>query len=312
MALIYDSSAIPVGLDGVGRILAEKDGSAIFLDPSKLQGAENIATSDEFVSLSTSETRYPSCAAVAKYVKDNPVVGPQGSQGPRGYQGYQGTPGSGGGEGSTGPRGYQGVPGKDGEPGPRGYQGIKGENGSDGTGINLKPSREECTQVGDAYIDDNGHIQVYNGSTFIDGGEIKGPRGYQGPQGNDGAKGSDYWTETDPGEEGYNEQKAIFYVGKVNAHSFYQGSDDRLKIRREEITKALDLLKTLPVFKFNYKSGKEIHIGTSAQEVLKRFPELVSTDKETGLLGLEYDKLGLLAIVAIKEIVDLLEKNNIK
>ena len=57
-------------------------------------------------------------------------------------------------------------------------KGPKGDKGDDGTGIALKASASECKVVGDAYINQtNGHIMIYNGSSFTDGGEIKGPKG---------------------------------------------------------------------------------------------------------------------------------------
>lgn len=63
-------------------------------------------------------------------------------------------------------------------------KGEQGPSGQDGTGISLKPDAGSCTEVGDAYINqDNGHIMIWDGSTFIDGGEIKGPKGDDGADG---------------------------------------------------------------------------------------------------------------------------------
>ena len=76
--------------------------------------------------------------------------------------------------------------------GPQGERGQKGEPGKDGTGISLKASRAECTKVGDAYLETNGHIMIHNGTGFTDGGEIRGPkgdRGERGPQGLQGIQG---------------------------------------------------------------------------------------------------------------------------
>ena len=71
-----------------------------------------------------------------------------------------------------------------------GLKGQKGDKGDDGTGISIKPDAGSCTEVGDAYINqDNGHIMIWNGASFTDGGEIKGPQGEQGPQGPAGNDG---------------------------------------------------------------------------------------------------------------------------
>lgn len=61
----------------------------------------------------------------------------------------------------------------------RGPQGPQGPKGDDGTGISVKSSQGECVETGDAYIDAQGHIQIFNKETsdFTDGGEIKGPKG---------------------------------------------------------------------------------------------------------------------------------------
>lgn len=53
-------------------------------------------------------------------------------------------------------------------------------NGADGTGVAIKASEVECTQIGDAYIDSNGCLQVLtslNPRIFTNAGEIKGPQG---------------------------------------------------------------------------------------------------------------------------------------
>lgn len=80
----------------------------------------------------------------------------------------------------------------------RGIKGEKGEKGNDGTSVSIKSSAAECNNAGDGYIDENGHLQIWNGESFVDAGEIKGPKGDkgdtgeigpQGPAGADGATG---------------------------------------------------------------------------------------------------------------------------
>ena len=72
----------------------------------------------------------------------------------------------------------------------KGEQGIQGPAGKDGTGINLKATKEDCLLAGDAYIDkDSGHIYILTDvetSKFDDGGEVRGPKGEDGLNGADG------------------------------------------------------------------------------------------------------------------------------
>ena len=79
-------------------------------------------------------------------------------------------------------------------------QSLKGAPGKDGTSVNIKASAEDCTEVGDAYIDENGHLMVLVElpNTFKDAGEIKGPKGDQGPQGEQGEQGE----QGPPGKDG--------------------------------------------------------------------------------------------------------------
>ena len=51
---------------------------------------------------------------------------------------------------------------------------------------------------------------------------------------------------------------------------------------------------------FNFKNNKDTtHVGVIAQEVQELYPEIVSTDVETGKLAVEYDKLSVVALAAI-------------
>ena len=143
-----------------------------------------------------------------------PSVNIKGPKGDTGATGPTGDPGADGADGATGPVGPTGAtatieigevstsePGSEaqvinsgsntaaildfviprGITGPTGPTGPKGENG---TGIQLKANAGECTAVGDAYINqDTGHVMIYNGISFDDGGEIKGPQGDTGATG---------------------------------------------------------------------------------------------------------------------------------
>ena len=126
------------------------------------------------------------------------IRGPQGQQGERGPKGDAGAKGDRGDVGPIGPQGRQGERGPKGDQGPQGPigpQGRQGDPGKDGTGISLKASKAQCTKVGDAYLDTNGHIMIHNGAGFTDGGEIRGPKGDRGETGPAGQQGI-------PGERG--------------------------------------------------------------------------------------------------------------
>lgn len=77
-----------------------------------------------------------------------------------------------------------------------------------------------------------------------------------------------------------------------------------------------DKLKSIPkkYFYWNMDSKKsKLEIGTSAQEVMEVYPELVSIN-EAGMLSVAYDKLSVIALKAVDELheenVALKEKND--
>jgi len=114
------------------------------------------------------------------------LVGPPGPAGPAGTNGEVGQ------TGSQGPQGPQGPHGPEGEIGPQGMP------GSDGTSFNVIGSVSQSSDLGEIYVGNSGdaflvesssHIYVWNGSSWVDLGNISGPRGQQGPQGLQGESG---------------------------------------------------------------------------------------------------------------------------
>lgn len=68
----------------------------------------------------------------------------------------------------------------------------KGPKGDAGQSVRILPSAADCTELGDGYIDGNGHLQVLSAltpRTFTDVGLVRGPQGEQGEQGPKGDKG---------------------------------------------------------------------------------------------------------------------------
>ena len=81
---------------------------------------------------------------------------------------------------------------------------------------------------------------------------------------------------------------------------FFEASDERLKNFGGNISIDLDKLAQLPKKYFTWKHDKDgkVHIGTSAQELQKIYPELVDT-LEDGTLIVSYDTLSVIALKGV-------------
>lgn len=98
-------------------------------------------------------------------------------------------------------------------------------------------------------------------------------------------------------------QSGELYATQMNSsNGFYETSDARLKDFKEDI-KALNTIDKIPTKYFTWKNdeNQELQIGTSAQEVQKIYPELVSKI-EDDTLTVDYAKLSIIALAAIKEL----------
>lgn len=98
-------------------------------------------------------------------------------------------------------------------------------------------------------------------------------------------------------------QSGQLYATQMNAsNGFYETSDARLKNFKDDI-KALDTVDQIPTKYFTWKKdeNQESQIGTSAQEIEKLYPELVSKI-EDDTLTVDYAKLSIIALAAIKEL----------
>lgn len=95
---------------------------------------------------------------------------------------------------------------------------------------------------------------------------------------------------------------------KVYAYGgFFESSDESLKNFHSNIPIDLDALSKLPKKYFTWKSDNtNTQIGTSAQELQKIYPELVSEDSD-GILHVAYDKLSVVALAAIDKLYNSLE-----
>lgn len=95
-----------------------------------------------------------------------------------------------------------------------------------------------------------------------------------------------------------------FYKYVEAMQGFYQTSDERLKDFKDDIKIDFDKLAQIPTKYFTWKKDKEnasLMLGTSAQEVQKLYPELV-VEKENGELSVDYARLSIICLAAIKEL----------
>ena len=116
-------------------------------------------------------------------------------------------------------------------------------------------------------------------------------------------------------------QSGKLYATQMNAtNGFYETSDARLKNFKDDI-KVLDVVSEIPTKYFAWKKDEEVenvdpelHIGTSAQEIQKIYPDLV-TENEEGELLVDYARLSVIALAAIKELkkeIDTLKSASVK
>jgi hypothetical protein len=92
------------------------------------------------------------------------------------------------------------------------------------------------------------------------------------------------------------------------ANAFYETSDENLKDFSGDVDVNFAKLKEIRKSYFTWKDGDgKTQIGTSAQDVQKVYPELVSEDNK-GNLTVDYAKLSIIALSAIDKLDERLSK----
>ncbi len=89
--------------------------------------------------------------------------------------------------------------------------------------------------------------------------------------------------------------------GNVKAAAFLYSSDYNLKKNIQPLSNQLEKVLKLQGVSYDWKDNNNHDIGLIAQDVEKIFPEVVYTNKETGLKSVDYAKLTVFLVEAIKE-----------
>jgi len=89
--------------------------------------------------------------------------------------------------------------------------------------------------------------------------------------------------------------------GNIKAVGFYYSSDRALKTDIRPLDNSLAMVSRLEGVSFRWKHNGRADIGLAAQDVEKVYPELVSTDPQSGLKSVEYGNLVAALIESVKE-----------
>lgn len=92
----------------------------------------------------------------------------------------------------------------------------------------------------------------------------------------------------------------------MSSNQLYATSDERLKDYKEDVEVDFDKIKMIPKKYFTWKRDEDgkTCIGTSAQELLKVYPELVYYDEADDEYGVDYSKLSIVALAAIDKLYE--------
>lgn len=105
----------------------------------------------------------------------------------------------------------------------------------------------------------------------------------------------------------------ILATGSVTSNSNFYGldfcttSDNRLKDFTKDVEIDFENLKNIPKKYYYWKDksmGEDLQIGTSAQELIKIYPECVSYNEKDDKYSVNYQKLSIVALAAIDKLHD--------
>jgi hypothetical protein len=104
----------------------------------------------------------------------------------------------------------------------------------------------------------------------------------------------------------------VYSDGYVSAKGQNTSSDMRLKRVLEEVTLSVEDIAAAPAFRFAWKGGGGVDVGTSAQYWEKVLPDVVKRD-DAGWLTMQYGNAAMVAVIALaRRVKELEEKLKIK
>ncbi len=107
------------------------------------------------------------------------------------------------------------------------------------------------------------------------------------------------------------ESGKIYFNGNVYGPAFYYSSDRRLKKEIGPLSYGISAIEQLEPVRYKWKSNNKTDIGLIAQDVKKIIPEIVTKDDE-GYYRIDYSKLTVVLINAVKELNEKLDVQNKK
>lgn len=123
----------------------------------------------------------------------------------------------------------------------------------------------------------------------------------------DGTRNVDGDFTLNGGTMSYNSTNGWTLSDKVYSTDFITTSDNRLKDFTTDVDIDFGALKNIPKKYYYWKDktmGDDLQIGTSAQELMKVYPECVHYDESLDRYSVNYQKLSIVALAAIDKLHD--------
>ena len=211
-----------------------------------------------------------------------------------GANGTDGSSGSSGSSGRNGTSGTSGQTGATGTSGTSGQSGASGTSGTSGSSISVSGTANRVVKFATSTTIGNSNASD-DGTTFqIDTSKLK--------------------VTTSIAVGNITPSGVTGRLDAANDVVAFSTSDERLKTNFVQLENALEKVKSITGYEFDWVEDLKSHhgfeghdVGVKAQDVQKVLPEIVTT-KFNGYLGVKYEKIVPLLIEAIKDLSNQIEE----